>query len=556
MDVKYRYAGASGATREGGDERLSFSPDLLREPTFFVGQVSNHVSFREAISTLHHVVTSDLRFQPKDRTEYMAWLESQKDVWLAEAAAQGKDASAKLKEVRHELSALNERSHGMMRPFYDARGKYWKWLYKVNRDAWLVLDPVIAVSPDEVSFECFSTDESTYGRLSCDLEMFDEIDEVANGVTNIDYSHALYDAFQQVRSYRRTELRIEPGGFTASTDMGQEVFEQKIDLPDSWVRGFLQVSAAMTLPAHRVTLHPMDIHNLCFALKSKKERHSPRSLRFSLKPGQPPEMIFEPWETKIACPRAIYHGDEALEIRMWGRRRLLILERLIPIARSFELYLLGNGMPAFIVADLGPMTFTLGLSGWTANDWSRAGQFDLLAPRKRIGVDSREKVFSALSSRWLADAGELANVTGLDRAEVSSALTILAQHGRVMYDLDKKLWRYRDVLREPIDFEAMRFTSDEEAKADRLIVGGMVEVLNWDSNSAEGRITDDGRDQRVRIEFDADERLVNAHCGCWHHRTNGLTKGPCEHILALRRSVGEGSTKTSQVIHGPWEGGQ
>jgi len=27
MDVTYQYAGASGATREGDNERLSFSPD-------------------------------------------------------------------------------------------------------------------------------------------------------------------------------------------------------------------------------------------------------------------------------------------------------------------------------------------------------------------------------------------------------------------------------------------------------------------------------------------------------------------------------------------------
>jgi len=511
MEVTRRYAGSSQTTRENGEERLSFSPDLLREPTFFVGQVSNHVNFREAISTLHHVVTSDLRFQPKDRTEYMAWLDTQRDVWLAEAASQGAGAAEKLKAAREELGAINARSASLLKPFRQARGRYWKWLWHVNRDAWWVLDPVIAVSPDEISFECFSTDESTYGRLSCDLEMFDEIDEVANGVTNIDYSYTLYEAFQQVRSYRRTELRIEPGGFTASTDMGQEVFEQKIDLPDSWVRGFLQVSSAMALPAHRVRLHPMDIHNLCFALKSKKERRSPRSLRFNLKPGQPPEMIFEPWEKRIPCPRAVYHGGEEVEIRMWGRRRLLILERLIPIARSFDLYLLGNGMPAFVVADLGPMSFTLGLSGWTANDWSRAGQFDLLAPRRRIGQETREKVFSALSSRWLANEQEIATETGFERSEVSSALTILAQHGRAMYDLDKKIWRYRDVVREPLDFEAMRFQSDE--------------------------------------------RLVNAHCGCDFHRMNALRKGPCEHILAVRRLTAEGDLP-STIIRGPWEGGK
>ena len=67
----------------------------------------------------------------------------------------------------------------------------------------------------------------------------------------------------------------------------------------------------------------------------------------------------------------IAEAKEAQEIRVWGRRRLHVLERLIPIAKKFTVYLLGNGMPSFYVADLGPMSFTLGLSGWTANDWSR-----------------------------------------------------------------------------------------------------------------------------------------------------------------------------------------
>jgi len=42
-------------------------------------------------------------------------------------------------------------------------------------------------------------------------------------------------------------------------------------------------------------------------------------------------------------------------------------------------------MPSFYLADLGDMTFTLGLSGWTTNDWSSAGNFDLLAPRAAVG---------------------------------------------------------------------------------------------------------------------------------------------------------------------------
>jgi len=38
--------------------------------------------------------------------------------------------------------------------------------------------------------------------------------------------------------------------------------EEKIDLPDSWLRGFVQVSSAMALPATVVELHPMDLFNI------------------------------------------------------------------------------------------------------------------------------------------------------------------------------------------------------------------------------------------------------------------------------------------------------
>ena len=68
MNFVHRYLGESRAVTEGGATRLGFAPDTLREPTFFTGRVSRHLPFREAISALHRVVVSDLRFKPKDRT--------------------------------------------------------------------------------------------------------------------------------------------------------------------------------------------------------------------------------------------------------------------------------------------------------------------------------------------------------------------------------------------------------------------------------------------------------------------------------------------------------
>ena len=65
----------------------------------------------------------------------------------------------------------------------------------------------------------------------------------------------------------------------------------KIDLPDSWVRGLLQVSSAMSLPARSFDLHPMDVHNLCLVLRRHKELAGPPPMRYCLRPGAGPRRV-------------------------------------------------------------------------------------------------------------------------------------------------------------------------------------------------------------------------------------------------------------------------
>lgn len=93
---------------------------------------------------------------------------------------------------------------------------------------------------------------------------------MACGTTNIDYSHALYDEFQKIRSYRDTELAIDPTGFAVQTSGEAAYREDKIELPDSWMRGFLQVSSAMAQPAHVVDLHPVDMHAILTRLAARR----------------------------------------------------------------------------------------------------------------------------------------------------------------------------------------------------------------------------------------------------------------------------------------------
>src|SRR4028119_1321508 len=299
MEFNYAYKGSTAVSDRGATTQMSFSPDTKRPPTYFIGELHKSVAFREAISALHEVVVSDLRFKPKDKAAYKEWVAKQQEIHWQLVAAQRKEVADQIKQLQEEINELNQLSYKRLAPFYQARQRYFQYLYEKDRDAWFVLDPVITVHPDEVFFECFSQDESSYGRLGTSYEVFKNINEFACGTTNIDYSAALYDELQKIRSYKTTKFEIDPSGFEVQTTNEEAFKKVKIDLPDSWVRGFLQVSSAMSLPAIRFDLHPMDIYNMCFILRRHKEKQSPRSMRYILKPGEPVRVVFEPWENEV-----------------------------------------------------------------------------------------------------------------------------------------------------------------------------------------------------------------------------------------------------------------
>jgi hypothetical protein len=539
VQFDYAYRQSSAIVDSGSDTAMSFSPDLKRAPTFFRGELAAKLPFREAMSALHDVVVSDLRQKPRDKSAYHAWRATQDEIDWATVGREREAVAARVQLLQNELATLTGRQSERHREFQRARTDFFRYLYEKERDLWIVLDPVVTVHPDQVAFECFSEDESSYGRLAAGYEVFTQLGERACGTTNVDYSQRLYDELQKIRSYKGTTLEVDPGGFAVATTAEAAHKEVKIDLPESWVRGFLQVSAAMGLAAEAVLeLHPMDVHNLCFVLRRRKELTGPRSLRFVLTPGAPVRVVFEPWGVDLRCPRSIYRGARATEVRVWGRRRLHVLERLVPVARKFTVHLCGTGMPSFWVADLGHMSFTLGLSGWTRNDWSHGGNFDLLAPREDVDDLTRRRVFEALKARWLATPDALAAELGLERRIVVSALDAWVQAGRAIYDLAGGVYRARELSREPLPVEQLRFSSEREPKALAILHEGKVACAvvgaDGDKLRLRGAVLHAERRSEPALVLDADGRVLDATCTCNFFQQNRLRRGPCEHVLALR----------------------
>jgi len=536
MKFNFKYNGKSSVDNSASATSVNFAPDILREPTYFVGNLDKKIPFREAISALHHVVTADFNFQPKDNTEYLTWLKSQEDVWVAEATAEASTLKNEIARLQSKLNKVRSERGKITAPYYKAQRAYFQYLYKRDYAAWLVLDPVITVHPDQVFFECFSKDESVYGKLSCGYEVFNQVNEFKCGTTNIDYSKKLYNEFQKIRTYKNTEFKIDPKGFDVKTT-GEETYrEVKIDLPDSWVRGFLQVSTAMTSDKVAFDLHPIDIANFISVLKRNKEKTGPRAIKYILKPGKPIIAVFEPWNIEVECLQSIYQGNSSQEIRVWGRRRIALLERLLPITNKFTVHLLGSGMPSFYIAHLtNEMYFTLGLSGWTANDWAQSTQLDLLMPRTKVPANTMQTVYLELRKDWLNTATKIAQNLNLDVQIVKQSLVTFTQAGKVIYDLKNNVYRIRELKREGIDIESLRFSSETDKEAYKLMENGT--VSNIKSNSLRGKVEVSAlvnNQYNSSVSINSDLKMVDGKCTCSDYYKNKMTKGPCAHILATR----------------------
>jgi hypothetical protein len=259
-----------------------------------------------------------------------------------------------------------------------------------------------------------------------------------------------------------------------------------------------------------------------------------------LEPGHPVKIVLEPWGKELICARSVYTGSSKQEIRTWGRRRLLILERLIPVAKKFTVHLLGTGLPAIYIADLGDMNFTLGLSGWTTNDWSHAGNFDLLAPRLAVDDATKKQVFAALQKDWLGTAQQIATKLNLDKAKVAGALSAYTQAGRVIYDLNSNVYRLRELSREPLPFDKLRFDNPREELAAQLIekqeIKYTAQHLPENCLQLTGTVKSSRKTFNPQLIIDGDEKIKSAHCDCSFYIENKLYKGPCEHMLAMRQA--------------------
>ena len=177
--------------------RLALAGNLLRDPVRLEARSRTRSGSARRCPPSTPSSASDYRYVPKDRTAYLAYM-----------------------RMRRESAGLD---------VWQAQQAYFSWLLRNDPLAFVVLDPVITVHPDQVLFEVFSKDEGAYAKLGIDRDALRPRRGAPTcGTTNIDFSQALYQGLQQMRSYRETRLSIGQEGVKLATAAAGEVLEKQI----------------------------------------------------------------------------------------------------------------------------------------------------------------------------------------------------------------------------------------------------------------------------------------------------------------------------------------
>jgi hypothetical protein len=217
-------------------------------------------------------------------------------------------------------------------------------------------------------------------------------------------------------------------------------------------------------------------------------------------------------------------------VKVWGRQRLLVLARLLPLADGIDVYLTGDGLPSFWVVRMGEMRLTLGLSGWTVNDWTRASALDLMAPQAELQPQTIRVMAEALQARQSMRETDFGGRPDVVRA----ALFKLARLGQSIHDLSAGVVRWRRVMPPEIAIETA-VPENPEAIASRTLSAR----VERDEKLPSGLRVVVAQVSGIRVEalFDVDGIFKRAKCSCSHFFKGGLRKGPCRHLLAVRTAV-------------------
>lgn len=384
-------------------------------------------------------------------------------------------------------------------------------------DLWRYLDPVVTAESTQLRLECFSSCASVYGRVDLQSAFFDGYALLQRGSTNVNFQPAFVQGLSRLRPGQRTLLEVGQDFVQVQSPVAS-LLEQKVKLPERWVKGFLQSQALFRQARLWGQLPALSARQFLLQLKA-----TDTSSRFLRQRGAQLDNLAQ-----------MPMGSESLPVE--GLHRLSLLRKLVPHLQSLAIYQLpqaeGPG-PTLWVAELPQARVTLALSSSVKAGFSGEGEAlrSQQAPSATEPV-TEELVFMRhlLASQEAFTADELALQAECSPETALSLLDQLAHDGLLGFDVAQAQYFYRVlpfVMRQAGRLQAAQVLQHREKVSLELLqpLPSGFQTSGW----VEGQQATYATAVTVDRGY-----LQEGKCSCQWAQTHGLRRGPCKHMLALR----------------------
>lgn len=366
-------------------------------------------------------------------------------------------------------------------------------------------DPVVTSNGDRLRFESFSACAGVYARLDALPGVLDG-PALATGTTNVDVNPPLREALARVGPGQTMHLAVGRGVTVTTAETA--VTEEKVPLPDRWLKGFAEVQAA------GAGMRPVLEVSVAEARRFLRSLPRPGGARSA------PVWVVPAGRGLRLTGVATRDG-----VPLGGPERLRALEPMLRFATSLRAYARAEGEPGRLAASVWELALdgarlVLTLSPEASRGFSGEGGVlrDLADPHSTADADL---VAAMLAYEPRIDVVALAADTGLEPDRVLRALGRLGAAGRVGFDAAEGAYFHREL---PYDAQVL------EAMHPRL--------LDARALAAAGAVLPDGDRFRVRsgdVEYLVRSTGTGYRCTCpWYGRHRD-DRGPCKHVLAVEQ---------------------
>lgn len=366
-------------------------------------------------------------------------------------------------------------------------------------------DPVVTSNGDRLRFESFSACCGVYARLDALPGALDG-PALATGTTNVDVNPPLRRALAGIGGDDALHLAV--GEDVTVTTASGSVTEEKVPLPERWLKGFAEVQVVGSTMRPVLEVSAAEARRFVRSLPASTGGRS--ALLWAVPAGRGLRLTSRP-------------GTDAVCVA--GPERLRALEPVLRFASSLRAYapaVAVHGRPAAAVWEvvLADARLSVALSPEVSRGFS--GEGGVLRDLADADAETdAELVGAVLAFEPRIDVVALAADTGLAAERVLRALGRLGAAGRVGFDVHEGAFFHRELPYDPAVLEGMH---PRLRDARELVASGAV-----GSPGADGVVVV----RSGELTYAVRATPTGLRCTCpWYGRHRD-DRGPCKHALAV-----------------------